>query len=60
MFRLGYKDLLGYKLAVDGVPVDVLLVPIYVFLVSEQHIDAFYILLSGDDEYMLILFQDCF
>ena len=43
MFRLGDKDLAGYKLTVDGVPVDVLLVPVDVLLLTEEYLHLLHV-----------------
>ena len=60
MFGLGHEHLGGNKLAVDGVPVDVLLVPVGLFLLSEEELDLFNVLFSGDHQNMLVFLEDCF
>ena len=53
-FRTGDNDVFGNELAVYGVPVDVLLVPIPVFLFTEQDSQTWSIFFGGDDQKTVI------
>ena len=51
------QDALRDELAVDGVPVDVLLVPVLLLLLAEDHPQRLGIGRGGDDEDDVILLQ---